>query len=424
MSSAKKKAATRKFSAKKAKRERLPMLVGLVGPSGSGKTYSALRLATGMQKAVGGKIFVIDTEARRSLHYADDFDFEHVELEAPFGSSDYVEVIQYCVAQGATIVIVDSMSHEHEGPGGHLEFHDAELDRLAGDNYEKRNKMTFTAWIKPKAERRKLIDTVLRLGVNGIFCFRAKEKIKIVTRRDPLSLGWQPIAGDEFIYEMLVACLLYPGANGVPNWAPDMASERAILKKPAHLAEVFKDGEPLSEAVGEALAAWAAGDSKPTKPKAKGKEKAKEKPAKSVKPPKELAGVLRSLRAARSTASLERIRDEWSTHPWGIPDRKKLSEVYSTRLRALSKDETTEEPENEKNVCGSGPPGSECMQEPGHDGMCDLEAEEARVLADEGVTCGKGPTNHECRQYADHDGDCDWKLNRTAQESEGQGSFL
>jgi pantothenate kinase-related protein Tda10 len=38
--------AARSFQANDAKRERVPLLLGLIGPSGGGKTYSALRLAT------------------------------------------------------------------------------------------------------------------------------------------------------------------------------------------------------------------------------------------------------------------------------------------------------------------------------------------------------------------------------------------
>ncbi len=38
----------------------------------------------------------------------------------------------------ANVVIDDSMSHEHIGAGGYLEAHEAELDRLAGKDWGKR----------------------------------------------------------------------------------------------------------------------------------------------------------------------------------------------------------------------------------------------------------------------------------------------
>src|SRR5215471_21060867 len=107
----------RVFVAKPAVRESVPLLIGLMGPSGSGKTFSALRLATGIQKVTGGDIYGIDTEARRMLHYADRFKFKHIQFDAPFGSLDYLACIQQCVRDGAKVIIVDSMSHEHESVG-------------------------------------------------------------------------------------------------------------------------------------------------------------------------------------------------------------------------------------------------------------------------------------------------------------------
>mgnify|MGYP003657121145 CR=1 FL=1 len=249
----------RTFSDHEAKRERVPMLVGLTGASGSGKTMSALRLATGMQRVTGGQIFYIDTEARRALHYADDFKFQHVEMSTPFSPMDYLECLKYCTNKKASIIVVDSMSHEHEGPGGVLEMHETELDRMCGSDFKKRDRMTFTAWAKPKAQRRRLINEVLRMGVNAIFCFRAKEKLKIVAGKNPIHLGWQPIAGEEFVFEMTINCLLYPNCGGVPNWAPDERGEAIMLKRPGHLKSLFQDGEPLSEETGEGLAVWAQG---------------------------------------------------------------------------------------------------------------------------------------------------------------------
>ena len=167
------------FTFRPAIKEETPLLIGLVGPSGSGKTYSALRLATGIQQVTGGKIMGIDTEARRMLHYANRFKFEYIEFTPPFSSLRYLEAFQAAVKQGGekSIVIVDSMSHEHEGSNGYLEYHEAELNRLAGDDYKKREKNQFTAWIKPAGERRKLINGLLQLKACFIFCFRAKERL-------------------------------------------------------------------------------------------------------------------------------------------------------------------------------------------------------------------------------------------------------
>ena len=245
---------SRTFTDSPAVRERTPLLVGLVGPSGSGKTYSALRLATGFQRVTGGRTFYIDTEARRSLHYADEFQFQHLPFGAPFGSLDYLAAIQHCVDSGATTIVVDSMSHEHEGPGGVLEQHDAELTRMGGQLSK-----SMLAWAKPKADRRRMINGILQIGCNFIFCFRAKEKLKIERGRDPVALGVMPIAGEEFVYEMTINALLLPGSQGTPTWSSDYPGERMMMKLPRQFADLFGNTPQLTEDVGEALANWSAG---------------------------------------------------------------------------------------------------------------------------------------------------------------------
>lgn len=247
---------TRKFDIRPAAREKTPLLVGLIGPSGSGKTYSALRLAAGFQRISGGDTYVIDTEARRSLHYAEKFKFQHLAFGAPFGPLDYLDAINTCVNAGATTIIVDSFSHEHEGPGGVLEMHQAEHERIGG-----REGTKMLAWGKPKRERRRLINSILQMNCNFVFCFRAKEKLKMERGKDPEKLGFMPIAGEEFIYELTLKCLLLPGANGIPTWHSDFFGEKAMIKLPEQFRSTFSADPQLTEDVGEQLAKWAAGGS-------------------------------------------------------------------------------------------------------------------------------------------------------------------
>lgn len=341
----------RTFEDKPATRESVPLLVGLVGPSGGGKTFSALRLATGMQRVTGGEIFFIDTESRRALHYADDFNFRHIEMGSPFSSIDYLEAIQHCKRQKSGVLIVDSMSHEHEGPGGYLDTHETELQRMAGDNYKKRERMTFSAWIKPSQERRKLINEVLRMGVSAIFCFRSKEKIKIVSGQNPIQLGWQPIAGDEFVYEMTVNCLLYPAAKGVPAWNPAEVGERVMIKRPEKLAHVFKDGQPISEDTGEALAIWAAGDG-PT-------------PI-SVS----IDDVVAGLEACETTEELDAARAKWwKTRSWSESEIATLVECVDAIRARLTDPPADDEPEPEPDTCCpySDEVGDPCLRMGAHD---------------------------------------------------------
>lgn len=246
-------------------REATPLLLGLVGPSGSGKTLSALRLAAGIQKVRGGQIAALDTEARRMLHYADHFKIRHAEFGSPFASNLYAEAIKAAAEEAAGgVVIVDSMSHEHEGPGGYLDFHEEEVKRLV-EKGGFRNEMAaqIPAWNKPAQRRRLLINTILQINCAFVFCFRAKEKLAIKKGEDPKALGWQAIAGDEFVYEMTARCLLVPGAAGVPDWS-DEAFKLGVPKLPKSLRHAFEADKQLDEATGEKLARWAAGnESKP-----------------------------------------------------------------------------------------------------------------------------------------------------------------
>jgi len=256
---------SRTFEDVAAVREMVPLWIALTSPSGGGKTKSALRLAAGMQRVIGGEIFHIDTESRRALHYADEFKFRHVPFTAPFGSLDYLEAIKYCSSKGAGVTIVDSLSHEHEGPGGVLEVHAAEEARSTS------RAAKFTAWQKPKAARRQLINGILQLPGCFIFCFRAKEKIKPGKKKASdkpedgndgmVELGWMPIAGEEFVYEMTLSLLFPPQSNGFPvlDISSLTESQKIMFKIPGQFGTLFKKPQQLDEQIGEALARWATG---------------------------------------------------------------------------------------------------------------------------------------------------------------------
>ncbi len=242
-----------------ATKENVSCLIGLCGPSSSGKTFSALRLATGL--ANGGKIVGIDTEANRMRHYAERFQFDHMEFGEPFRPGRYQEAIKAAKDHGAAVIIVDSMSHEHEGPGGILDWHEEELKRMAGDDFAKRERVKFAAWIKPKQGHGLLVNYILQLGLHCIFCFRAKEKLVLVKSQrgamEPVPIGWQPIRADRFEYEMTVNLMLPPGSKGVPDLDHD------ATKVPDGIDALIQRGQQIDEAMGQRLAGWAAGTKDP-----------------------------------------------------------------------------------------------------------------------------------------------------------------
>lgn len=260
----------RTFEAKPAVRAQVPLLIGIMSPSGGGKTYSALRLATGMQAVLGGDIYGLDTENNRMLHYADQFKFKHVPFGAPFGSLDYLQALRWCSSKGSRITIVDSMTHEHIGEGGYLETAEAVVDRIAGDDWKKREACKMLGWAKAGPLRQKMIEGIKQLDGAFIFCFRAKEKTKPVRRGDKteiVDMGFMPIAGEEWVYEMAVNCMLEPRSEGVPTWRSDHVGERMMMKLPAQFKEIFAAQKPLDEEIGRALATWAKGGSASPRPR-------------------------------------------------------------------------------------------------------------------------------------------------------------
>ena len=111
------------FTFRPAARENVGLLVGLSGPSGSGKTYTGMRLAAGI--AGDHPFAVIDTEAGRAKHYADQFRFDHGDLTPPFTPERYADAIAAADAAKYAVIVVDSMSHEWAGDGGILDWQEA-----------------------------------------------------------------------------------------------------------------------------------------------------------------------------------------------------------------------------------------------------------------------------------------------------------
>lgn len=262
---------TRAFDIQPGIRQPTPLFVGLIAPSGGGKTRSALRLAVGMQSVVGGEIVFINTEGARGTMDLDLFRkpdglpaIRLMPFEAPYASLDYLEAILLARKSGAKTIVIDSLSPEHEQTGGMLDWQEQELSRMAGDDYRKREAMQMLAWAKPKAARRQLLTRgFMQTDINVIACFRAKETskpIKVDGKTKVVHMGFTPIGGDEFWFEMPLRCLLLPGSNGTPEWHPENPGERAAIRRPDHLEKLVPDGEQLSEEIGARLATWARGD--------------------------------------------------------------------------------------------------------------------------------------------------------------------
>jgi hypothetical protein len=249
------------FTFRPAARENVGLLIGLSGSSGSGKTYTALRLAKGI--AGDAPFCVIDTEAGRSRHYSDRFRFDVGDLKPPFTPDAYAEAIAAADAAKYPVIVVDSTSHEWAGEGGILDWQDAELDRMAGTDWKKREACKMAAWIRPKMAHKQMVQKLLQVHAHLILCFRAESKIEmvkndqgkyeIVEKKSLTGLhGWIPISEKNLPYELTVSFLLMADRPGVPL--------------PIKLQEQHKPLFPLDQVIteesGARLAAWARGSDK------------------------------------------------------------------------------------------------------------------------------------------------------------------
>ncbi len=258
------------FTLRPAVREKIGLLFGIAGASGSGKTFSALTLAAGIANGTG-RIAVIDTEAGRALHYAPKpgekadhargtFDFLHLDFQPPFTPERYIEAIRECEEGGATVIVIDSMSHEWAGEGGCSDMQMAEATRMATDREGKLQEwkieaMTAPAWKKPKLRHMRMMARLIQTRTHLIFCLRAQEKIKIVKKQDGkgteiVPVGFQPICEKNFMFELSGSMTMHPESPGQPRY--DLP-----CKLNSDLQAIFPEGARIGAVAGKRLRQWA-----------------------------------------------------------------------------------------------------------------------------------------------------------------------
>lgn len=306
------------FTFRPAARTNVGLLVGLSGPSGSGKTYTAMRLAKGI---AGDQPFaVIDTEAGRAQHYADQFRFDHGDLRPPFTPDHYSDAIAAADTAGYPVIVVDSMSHEWAGEGGILDWQEAELDRMAGDDARRREAVKMASWIKPKMAHKQMVQRLLQVRAHLVLCFRAEPKVEMVRGeggkweiRDKQTLtglhGWVPVCEKNLPYELTASFLLLPDRPGVP----------LPIKLQEQHRHLFPLDAPITEASGQQLAVWARG-------------------GESAAPAMSEQAWLACILAARTVPELRKVGDALKAAAAAMSDeeRKALRDAYEARLSKMS----------------------------------------------------------------------------------------
>lgn len=218
----------------KAKKEKIYLKVLLAGASGSGKSYSALKLATGIANKMGGRIAAIDTEARRIRYYANEFDFDDLQLSEPYTPEKYIEAITQAVDGGYSVLIIDSITHEWN-------YILDQVDKIPGAN-------SYTKWGKLTPRHNKFTEKMIQSPINIIATVRGKDAYVLEQDKNgkqvPKKVGLGYTQRDGLEYEYTVTFNI------------DQTNHVATAQKDnTHLFE--NKYEMLTEKDGEALYEWA-----------------------------------------------------------------------------------------------------------------------------------------------------------------------
>lgn len=242
-----------------------PLMISIAGYSGSGKSESALFVAEGIRRVIGGTTWAIDSEGGRLREKAGLVPFRRVPMDPPYRSDAYLQSIDYCVAKGASVIVVDNMSDEHNGAGGVLEQHEAYLDEKCGDDWSKRERFNQAGWVRVKEPRKRMerhFRALMEKGVVFVLTFRADEKYQPKTSKEKLvnpakeeELSWKVDSTSEIPYMSTVRYVLMSGCDGIPLSLANAAntSEKKLMKVGRRYRDLLKPGEALSIAFGEKL---------------------------------------------------------------------------------------------------------------------------------------------------------------------------
>jgi hypothetical protein len=218
-------------------------LIGLYAESGCGKTWSALLLARGFV-GPAGKIGMIETEGGRgeaNVGREPVGQYLVRPIRGNFSPQEYGAAITDAENEKLDALIIDSASHEWEGAGGVLAK--AAENQAAG-------KKGVLVWQQPKIDHQRhfmlrLMQTPIPLV---IVCMRAKYPMEKKGNDWARSEVLDPKQADDILFEMFVH-----------GWIGRDHRLHVTKYTLPELSTVIKDGEPVSIATGERLAAWAKG---------------------------------------------------------------------------------------------------------------------------------------------------------------------
>lgn len=232
------------------------VFVALSGPTNSGKTLSALYLAQGMADAIAshregkptkGRLAVLDTEGGRTANYKAKFDFGLIIMEPPFRPERFANYAIDAESKGFDVLLIDSYTMEWTGPGGVLEWADAELKRLGGSDAVKK-----LSWAAPKVAHKAQVASFLQRKMPIIFSIRGKQDFLAVRGGEKVT-WWQPNTEPSFPFEMTIALMLDANRKGYIDLESKGKGGMPTWKMEEDHIEIFKHGDRISADHGRRL---------------------------------------------------------------------------------------------------------------------------------------------------------------------------
>lgn len=234
---------------RKASRSAAKVRIAISGNSGSGKTWSALLIAKGLVGDLS-KVCIIDTESGRADLYAEMGEYSVIELRDDFHPNRYVQSIDAAIKAGFELVIVDSATHEWDGPGG--------VKDLA-DNEARKGKAPFEKWAVPMEQHKAFTNKILTATVHIISTLRTKADYVMEEYTDksgkkkqkPVKVGLANVQKEGYEYDQTIEFRL-----DQEHYAVALKDNTGLFADKAFIP---------TEETGEKIRAWL--ESAPAKPK-------------------------------------------------------------------------------------------------------------------------------------------------------------
>lgn len=231
---------------RKAQRSATKGRVLFEGPAGAGKTMSSIIFGYGMLKTLGlTQMVAIDTERGSSDAYEDRIPtgFKVIDLVPPYKPELLIEAIELAEAEGADVIVIDSISHFWSGEGGCLEIN----EDLAKSKYRGNS---WSAWSETKRRWRRMVERINASSAHVLVTGRSKTETAQTEeggRKKVVRLGMKLEAGDAIEYEFQLAFgIVHDG-------------HLATVTKDRTALFVDRDPAIITEEFGERFAKWLLG---------------------------------------------------------------------------------------------------------------------------------------------------------------------